>query len=174
MKILLCGSTIFCLAFFVHLIVWRIRIPGRQTKVLKQIFAYTLLASLFVIWCLSAFILKLGLFELLNFFEYLHISLFYLALTLAYIVTYSGMEVDSPSLVMTMKIAAAGTEGLSKEEFDESLPDDILVKPRVRDLVRDEMVTLNGEKHRITTKGVILAQLFIFYRKLLGITLKGG
>lgn len=174
MKILLCGSVIICLAFFIHLVVWRIRIPGRQTRVLKRIFAYTLFVCLLVIWCLSKFIIKPGFFEPLNFFEYLHISLFYLSLTLAYIVTYSGMEVDSPSLVMTMKIAASGTDGLSKEEFDESLPNDILVKPRVRDLVRDEMVTLDGEKYKITTKGAILAQLFIFYRRLLGITLKGG
>ncbi len=174
MKILLCGSATFCLAFLIHLIVWKIQMPRRQTRVLKQIFVYNLLVCLFIIWCLFKFTIKPGIFEPLNFFEYIHISLFYLSLTLVYIVTYSGMEVDSPSLVMTMKIAAAGTEGLSKEEFDESLPDDILVKPRVRDLVRDEMATLDGEKHRITTKGVILARLFIFYRRLLGITLKGG
>ena len=82
-------------------------------------------------------------------------------------------EIGSNPFVFVITLIAEPSKELIRKVID-SGSDDILVKPRVRDLVRDEMVTLNGEKHRITTKGVILAQLFIFYRKLLGITLKGG
>jgi len=147
-------------------------LPKRQVKTLLQLFfavmgAGVLLLAVFPsirLWGVSA---PRGLNE------YIHIMVFFISLTLAYMITYSALEADSPSLVMVMKIESAGSGGLPKEEFDKSMNDDILVKPRVNDLLIDHMACLDGDKYKLTQKGVLFANIFIFYRKLLNVK-KGG
>ena len=51
---------------------------------------------------------------------------------------------------------------------------DVLVIPRIKDLLLDRMVYLEGEKYLLTPKGILFAQLFIYVRKILGIENKGG
>lgn len=163
MNTLFWGSVIFCSAFILHVIIWKVRIPKNQTKILLMIFFGTLCAG-FIVLC---FLIHLTLAE------YLHISLFFISLTLAYITTYSALEVDSPSLVMVMNIAAAGNIGLEKKKFEEITNDDRLVKPRVRDLITDKLAFLEGDRYRLTSRGILVARIFIFYRKLLKAQ-KGG
>lgn len=170
MRVLLGGLALAGLAFVIHLIVWRIRVPKRQTKTLLQIFFAVLILGLLVLQNTPS---ALGFSPLDSFAEYLHISLFFISITLAYMITYSALEADSPSLVMIMTIARAGSDGLSKEAFEHSMNDDLLVKPRIRDLILDQMAYLEGDKYRVTVKGALFARIFIFYRKLLNAP-KGG
>lgn len=74
---------------------------------------------------------------------------------------------------MVMTIARAGSKGLDKKSFDQLITDDVLIKPRIRDLVVDKMVFIDKDKYRLTPKGVIFAKIFIIYRKLLKAS-KGG
>lgn len=173
MKVLFWGSALFCLAFSLHLIVWKVHIPERQIKVLLQIFFGTSIIGLLSLWAVSNFIAVFSIYVPKFFSEYLHIMLFLTSLTLAYMITYSGIEVDSPSLVMIMLIANAGPNGLDEKEFAKIMTDDLLVKPRVKDLILDRMVYLDGNKYRLTPKGLLLAHIFIFYRKILNAG-KGG
>lgn len=173
MKVLFLGLAYFCLAFFLHLTIWKVHIPKRQTKTLLQIFLGTLFVGLFTSWTVSSLVANYSLFLPKGLSQYLHISLFFISLTLAYITTYSAIEVDSPSLVMVMTIARAGSKGLDKKSFDQLITDDVLIKPRIRDLVVDKMVFMDKYKYRLTPKGVIFAKIFIIYRKLLKAS-KGG
>jgi hypothetical protein len=106
--------------------------------------------------------------------EYLHILLFVTSLTLAYMVTYSALEADSPSLVMIISIANAGSNGLPKEQFEQLMTDEILIIPRMRDLLRDNLVYVEGEKYKLTSKGHVFVRIFIVYRHILNIAQKGG
>ena len=99
--------------------------------------------------------------------------MFFVSLLLAYMITYTALEADSPSLVMVMTIGSAGPEGLDKKKFDRLMSDDTLIVPRIEDLVLDKMVYMDGDKYRLTPKGVLMARIFVFYRKLLGAP-KGG
>ena len=173
MKILFWGSFLFCLAFLVHLIVWRIRLPKRQTKTLLYIFFGTLLIGLFMLWS-AKFILQMMTLAPETLSEYLHIFLFVASFTLAYMITYSALEADSPSLVMIMSIANAGPNGLPKEQFEQLMTDEMLVIPRIRDLLRDKIVYVEGKKYKLTTKGLVSAWIFIVYRHILNISQKGG
>lgn len=74
---------------------------------------------------------------------------------------------------MILKIYEAGNNGFSKEDFEEIMNDDLLVKTRIRDLLNDKMAYLECNKYRLKPKGFLMARLFIFYRKILG-TDKGG
>jgi hypothetical protein len=163
MKVLFWGIILFCCAFFVHLIVWRIRLPKRQTKTLLVIFFGTLLIGLFTLGS-AKFILP----------EYLHIVLFVTSLTLAYMITYSALEADSPSLVMIMSIANAGITGLLKTQFEQRMTDDVLIIPRIQDLLRDQMIYEQEGKYKLTSKGLLFARIFIVYRHILNISQKGG
>lgn len=173
MKVLFWGSALFCLAFSLHLIIWKVRIPERQIKVVLQIFFGTFTIAILTLWAASSLVSNFNLFSPKSLLEYLHISFFFVSLTLAYITTYSAVEVDSPSLVMIMIIANAGRDGLDEKQFAKTMTDDLLVTPRVKDLILDKMVYLDGNKYRLTPRGLLLAHIFIFYRRILNAG-KGG
>lgn len=160
------------LAFVLHLVVWKIRLPKRQIKVMLLMFFATLIAGSVFLWANPAFAL-LGVAAPAGWAEFFRIALMFTAFTLAYMITYTGLEADSPSLVMVLNIAQAGPEGLSKEAFFQQMTDDVLIKPRVRDLLTDQMAVLDGETYRLTPKGVLLARIFVTYRSILGAG-KGG
>jgi hypothetical protein len=172
-KVLLFGSALFALAFLAHIILWKVRLPRRQIKAILQIFFGTLLLGLVFLHYASPSFGLLGQAAPEKLFEYMHICLYFVSLTLAYMITYTGIEADSPSLVMVMRIAGAGRDGLVREDFERAMSDELLVIPRVRDLVLDKMVRLEGDKYLLTPKGILFARIFIFYRALLNAP-KGG
>jgi len=174
MLVLSWGVIFFSSSFFLHIVIWRIKIPKRQIKILVLIF--------FGVLGLGQVFLLVGS----NYFEYIseispdriidyfHISLFVTSLTLSYVITYSALEVDSPSLVMIKSIDDAGPEGLTNDDFIKAMSNDILVIPRVKDLVRDKMIYMNGEKYLLTQKGRWFILVFIYYRRLMNAQGKGG
>jgi len=168
MGVLFWGVVIFLAALSVHLILWRIRLPKAQTRTLLGVFGFTLLIGICALYLYPG-----KLFMLNNLADYLHLVIFYVSIMLAYIVTYSAIEVDSPSLVIVTMISQAGKEGLIQDRLAEMLNDDLLVKPRVRDLLRDGLAVLDADKYKLTRKGLIVAGVFDFYRGLLN-TKKGG
>ena len=171
MTVLLWSMILITLAFMLHVVLWRIRLPKRQTRTMLLLFFTVMIIGNIVL--LSSSITILNVSAPSSLLECLHISLFFTSLTLAYMITYSAMEADSPSLVIITSIARAGSSGIAKEDFDEALNDDVLVKPRINDLLRDEMAYLDGDRYRLTPKGIRFARIFIVFRGLLKAP-KGG
>lgn len=164
MKVLFFGGVIFMAGFILHLLIWRIRLPKSQTKALLLIFFLTLTVGQAILLFNAA-----GL----NFFEYLHIWFLVFALAIVYIQVYSGIEADSPSLVMAMAIASKKEQGLQEDELFAQMGDDLLVKPRVEDLLEAEMVVFEQGKFKITKSGRAFVAIFILFRRLLKLP-KGG
>lgn len=173
MRVLLYGLFLFFLSFTLQLIIWKVHLPKRQTKALLLVFFSTMLGGLICIYLFSNYTAILRTFSLDFIYEYFHIALFFISLTLAYMITYSAIEADSPSLVMIRAVARAGAEGLDKREFEKTMNNELLIVPRVRDLVTDKMAYMEGDKYRLTLKGVLFASIFIVYRKILNAG-KGG
>ena len=94
-------------------------------------------------------------------------------MALSYTITYSAIEAASPSISMIMTIAESGARGLSEKDLEHALTDDLLIKPRIEDLLNDKMIFPDKERYRIAAKGMIFVRPFIVYRKLLGLQ-KGG
>jgi hypothetical protein len=173
MSVLLWGILLFGLAFLVHVVLWKIHLPQRQTRALLLIFFGVLLIGLVLLWSAKLMLhTKFRTPETIP--ENLHIALFVAAFTLAYIITYSALEADSPSLVMILRIAEAGSHGLPKEQFKHQMTDELLIVPRIRDLLRDHLVYAEAGKYKLTPKGVLFARIFIVYRRILNISQKGG
>ncbi|MCZ7644144.1 MAG: hypothetical protein M5U26_02505 [Planctomycetota bacterium] len=96
-----------------------------------------------------------------------------MAFAAAYIITYSAVEVDSPSLVMIMSVDQAGAEGLPKVDFHRRMNDDVLVRPRLRDMLRDGLAVREDGRYRLTAKGRRSIRVFVLFRRLMRLS-KGG
>ncbi|MBF0102471.1 MAG: hypothetical protein HQK77_16325 [Desulfobacterales bacterium] len=147
--------------------------PYRQTRALLIIFLMTAFLGLLCIFFLQP-LLKLHGFPIPDtMFSYLHILMFVLSLVPAYIITYSALEVDSPTLVIVKKIADAGKHGLTLNELGQLINDDHLIFPRIRDLIRDGYIIDDSQQYWITSKGKHFISIFIFYRSLLNLPAGG-
>lgn len=172
MSTLVYGFFTFFSAFLIHLFLWKKSMPYKHTDTLLKIFcgvfviASTLYATLFT----NIFF---GIPAPSSWADFIAFFLFYAALSMAYIITYSAIEVDSPSLTMISLIAESACKGVSKNAFKQKLTDNILVIPRVKDLVRDGLAQKDGVFYKITIKGSRFVNIFIFFRRCLNAS-KGG
>jgi hypothetical protein len=164
MNILLCGVLSLLAAFIIHVFIWKFRLPRHHTNALLWIFALTYLCSIIIFVIFSV---------LHSYYELIQFSLLFISLALVYISNYSAIEVDSPSLAIVLHIAQAGSKGLPKKEIYDITTDDLLVKPRINDLVNDRMVFLHKDKYKLTHKGAFVAKIFVVSRNLLN-AVKGG
>ena len=167
MSVLVYGINLIFLAFFIHFLVWKIYLPKHQTKVLIYIFFITLISGVAILKFLP---IKLTLFHIFppqSLYEYLQLSFLFISLTLAYIASYSAIEADSPSLIIIKEIAEAGSRGLDRSILEQKIDKNILIIPRIKDLVTAGMVYLEEGKYKLKPKGIILAYIFTVYRKIL-------
>lgn len=148
--------------------------PQKHTRTLLVIFYGTFLA-----WCL--FLLGWATFGAgwISWFpsrlsEYVHIFLYFCSVTFVYIGVYTLFEADSPSLLIIDRINEAGAEGLAQDKLYESLNDDVLVVPRVNDLLRDGMATLENGRYKIKPKGISMVQALLFHRRIMKADHRGG
>ncbi len=174
MILLFWSVALFLLAFLLQILFWKIWFPHRQAKTLLVLFFTTFTFGFVWILTLSPALPNFGIYPPRHIEEYLHIGFFYWVFTMAYLITYSAVEVDSPSLIMTMAIHKTGKKGLPIDVFMNSMTDEILVIPRVNDLVQDKIAVLKKNIYKLSFKGMILAKIFNSYRSLLRLEDKGG
>lgn len=160
-------------AFLVHYAVWKVRVPLRQTRAILVIFFSTLGTVIVMLPLIVSHFSPPGLSLPLNPATYLHIICFVTAATLAYMITYTVIEVDSPSLVMALAINKAGNAGMPETDFCAMMNDTLLVEPRIRDMLRDGLATKEGDVYQLTSKGRRMAHLFVVHRRLLGAGMGG-
>ena len=137
--------------------------PKKQTNALLVIFMSALVVG----------IVTLRIFLHFNLFDSLRLAFLYISAMLAYIISYSAIEADSPTLLITLMIAQAGSGGLLKDDLKRSLGDDCLLIPRLKDLVRDGLAIFKDNRYALSLKGSMFIKVFIFYRTILGAQ-KGG
>lgn len=163
MKILFSGLLLFVLAAAVHLVIWRIKPPrGEIAGLLKVFLCVSVIGVIFLHTRFSLHIL-----------EYSYIFLLYFSLAAAYIGNYPALVASSPSLLIIMNILENGMNGLSKESLKQLMPEELLVKSKVIDLVRAGMIQLKSGKYFITKRGIFFIKIFVWYRKILNLP-KGG
>lgn len=173
MKVLFWGVLIIAIALAAHLIVWRAPRVKTNMYLLLKIFMGALLLSIVSIACLSRVSSSFKALAPEGFLEYLHIILFVMAVTFAYLITYSAVEASSPSVMMVLAIAKYGAAGMEKGEFDAMMSDAALVVPRLRDLVNDRLIRDENGRYSITPAGSLFIRPFTLYRAALGLP-KGG
>jgi hypothetical protein len=160
------GVGLLFLAFVLHVLIWRLRIPNRQGRAILIVFAATLVVGIIAIAGLSVSEgdwwgrLMGQLMKSVNWIT------LYIICTLAYLISFTAIEADSPSLVMVEMIREAGERGIAPETLRNSIAKDNLVVPRISDLVRDKMVINKHDHLLLASKGKLLSQLFKYQRRL--------
>lgn len=159
MSVLIYGFGLFGVAFLLHAALWRIKKPANTIKALVAIFCLVLAVGMVI--------------RQHEFINYIYIAVLFFSLFLVYLLTYPAIEADSPSLAIMLQIARAKNNGITAAQIKELLKDNLLVEPRLKDLVDAKMVELNGSVYKINRKGILFIQPFIVYRKFLQLG-KGG
>jgi acid phosphatase family membrane protein YuiD len=159
---------LFASAFLLHLIRWRIAPPAATTRALVLTFVFAILAGLALVLLMARIVPSLAAVLPSDPFAVLLSLLLSLALAAGYVMTYPAIEVESPTLVMIQAIARRGQEGLSRATLFAQLNDEVLVAPRVRDLMSDGLAVERGGRLHLSESGRRLVRLFVMWRRVLG------
>jgi len=155
------SCTLLLVFFLIHVILFRF-IP-----VLRKTFALVFLS--FVIFGIGA---GLGPFMPLwnNIFpksvsEILLLLQFHIFMTFTYIICYSAIEQQSPSLMIIKRVHAAGRSGISVEAIKSLVDDKFLVEQRIDPIVQSKMATRSGDDLILLPRGKLLSTIFSVYRE---------
>jgi hypothetical protein len=166
------AAVVLIVAWSVHFVIWRIRLPKSQLKTLLVIFV--------VAWCGAVFVAWLGNWRLVRFADgqtvvgFLYFCLCYWAAALSYVITYSAMEGDSPTLSLTRHLHRRGAEGVSHEEVEEFFRQRPFVGARVKALVVDNIFIEESGGYRLASGKYLFFRLILGYRKVVFGPVKAG
>ncbi len=159
---------LFAGAFLLHLIRWRIALPAATSRALVLTLIVGIVGGLALVLLMARILPGLAALLPSDPVGLLLSLLLSLALAASYVMTYPAIEVESPTLVMIQAIARRGQEGLSRATLFAQLNDEVLVAPRVRDLVSDGLAVERGGRLHLSESGRRLVQMFVLWRRVLG------
>ena len=162
MRLVLFSCGLFLVTFLTHLAIWRIRVPRRAFRALLLLFLGALPAT----YLLAAILPALGAVAPLGPWQWLHAALFHLPVSLGYIVTYSALEEDSPTLTLLVFLEQAGTAGRSRHDLYGVIGNDFVIGSRMEALLIGGLLTPIDSKYQLTAKGRSWARLFGAFRWL--------
>jgi hypothetical protein len=163
MEIFKATFVLFLLPMLVHLTLWKIRLPKNQLRALLLIFA-----AFLVLWAIAAFVFSVPMVTVL------HITLYYVSLSLSYVAFYAAIEVDSPTLTLVHFIEQAGPNGVSSEEAGRFLAERPFFGTRITNLLESGLIREENGRFVVIGKGSLAFRLILAYRKLYGPIAKGG
>jgi hypothetical protein len=163
MIVFLTAVGLFLLAFAVHLVSWRTRLPKHHIKALLLIFAVVSL-----LWLPVALICAFG------FFRILHVALFYGSMSLCYVITYSAIEADSPTLSLVRFLAEAKEAGRSLGEVGDFMASRPFVRARLAALVLSGLIREEGGRYAAVGNEPFSFRVILGFRKLYGPISRGG
>jgi hypothetical protein len=159
------------IAWIVHLAIWRWRLPKAQLKALLVIFA--------LVWVVAALSIPAGVANAGSLapgslVSFLYFCLIYWSAALCYVITYSAMEGDSPTLSLTRHLHAKGAEGVSHEEIEEFFRQRPFVGARVKALVTDNIFIEESGGYRLASGSYLFFRLILGYRRVVFGPIKSG
>jgi hypothetical protein len=152
-------------AFAIHVVFWRLRVPERQTRGLAIVFAVALVIAL-----VAARLVLTGF----GLSACLYCAALYGAIALCYMLLYTGIECDSPTLAIAHRMSLAGAEGVSLGELEAFIGTCPFVRARLLHLCRDGLVTADGAQLRLAGKAARVLAFSDAYRRYLGEARSGG
>lgn len=91
----------------------------------------------------------------------------YSLLCLAYVMEYTLVELESPSMRI-IQCVQNNTKGIAiKEELGNLFTDEEMIVARLTDLTDHGFVKFDGLRYSLTPQGTLIARLFAFYRNFI-------
>jgi hypothetical protein len=171
MNLLLTIALLLGTTFAVHLVWWRVRLPKRQRAVLLLLFfgGGVLLSPL------VAVVLQAAELPPLSWIQWLNVALAVLSVALAYVVTYSALEADSPTLSLVRRVAQSGPAGVSLGQLEDFMNERPFVAARLSALLEEGMLLERDEHYFLAEHPYTLFRLVLSHRRnVLSIPDHGG
>jgi hypothetical protein len=168
MQLAFIGVGLFVLAFLIHLVWWRIRLPYRQLPTLFKWFLLFLPLSLGTLNFLGLWPVERGVSPATAV-----VALLYFSLTLTYAITYSALEADSPTLTLIRWIAQH-PEGATETELESFMASRPFIQSRLKALEVDKMTIQRDGRIYLNGPPSLFFRLIILWRSLYGPIHKGG
>lgn len=168
MAVFLSAAILLAIAFALHLIWWRLKVPRRQPLALLVLFPTVAVCGFAAIYATSLFPGELPLPRLL-----LAVLLFG-SVGVVYLILFSAMQEDSPSLTLIRLISEAGPRGIHRHELLQAAKGHSYVKARIDMMISDGMAVETATGLHLASQGLWLSSVVLFYRKLLARKNVGG
>jgi hypothetical protein len=176
MAVLLWGVVLLLVGLTLHVVIWRISKPRRSINALLLIFLAVAVIGLTALYAGGGALAWAGLAVLSGPASYAHVLLFYTSMAFAYIVSYTLLEWDSPTLTLVLMMASAGEEGLGEADLlgcADKLP---FIESRIESLILDRTIVERGGRY-VVSPGCFNYYFFRFvlcYGRLLGLDARAG
>jgi hypothetical protein len=168
MLVFFTGTVSFVVAFAIHVILWRIHVPRHQAASLALLFV-----AVAIVVLVTESVLDPALFGLSPLRLALAVILFG-SFGVVYLILFSALEADSPTLTIIALIQAGGRHGVSEHDLLRAMAGHSFVRLRLDQMVRDGMAVRRGDRLHPSSQGILLASLVRQYRILLCRTHAGG
>ena len=168
MAVLISGLALLAIALAIHVIWWRIKVPRRQPFMLAMLLLSVAVCGFAVIYAADLFSGELPLPRILLAF------LLYGGGGVVYLIFFSAMEEDSPSLTLIQLISEAGPRGVHRDELMRVVERHSYIKVRIDMMISDGMAVETPAGLRLASQGLWLSRIVLFYRKLLSRKIVGG
>ena len=168
-SLFLLGTILLMLSFGVHIVLWRLVIRDRRILTLLAIFAITPVLVILAGIATST-LPALDEFSMESTFR---VALFYGAFSLVYVVIYSGLESESPTLAIISYIASRGDAGCIDRELSDHIMTDDGIGSRVDLMETSGLINLKSGMCTLTPKGHFFAALFEFAARFFRLPLGG-
>jgi hypothetical protein len=107
-------------------------------------------------------------------FEVIHVALFYGSMSLCYVITYSAIEADSPTLSLIRFLAEGTSNGRSLKEVSQFMAQRPFIKSRLSALVLSGLIREEGPRFVAAGRQPLSFQVIMGFRKLYGPISRGG
>lgn len=168
MSVLFAAVGLFAGALLIHIVAWRIRVPKQQTGTLIVILLMVGILGFSLLFSFGSEGAGLSGARLL-----LGIGVFG-GLAAMYLILFSAIEADSPTLTMINLIHARGIRGISEDELRLAMSRYSYVNARIDQLLQDKMVIETAHGLQVQSSGRWLCTFILFYRRLLLRSHAGG
>ena len=168
MIVLFGGVGLFAVALLLHIMVWRIHVPSRQAGALIAVNLVVAILGFGALYASRSKGIELSGAKLL-----LAIEVFG-SLAAIYLILFSAVEANSPTLTILNLIHANGSQGISDERLRLEMSQYSFVPSRINQLLQDGMVIETSDGLRLRSRGRLLISFILFYRSLLNRNFAGG
>ena len=168
MRLAFTGVGLFVVAFVIHLVWWRIKLPYRQLPTLFK-------------WFLLFFPIGFGALKAFGFWPPTWllspatavVALLYFSLTITYVITYSALEADSPTLSL-MRWISQKPDGATEADLETFMASRPFIQARLKALDADGMTVRREGRVYLNGQPSLFFRVIISWRALYGSIDKGG
>lgn len=164
MNTLLSGAGLAAIAFSVHLIVWRVRVPRHEWSALVLVFAIMTALALTAVLISPRFV-QFGMSPP----RLVLTGLVFGGLGVVYLILFSALESDSPTLTMLELVRQHRRNGMTEHELASRSAKRAYSNVRLQQMLRDGLAEQVGSRIRATRRGKRVTLFVLVYCQMLGL-----